>query len=122
MLCSAFSNYQACNGTNFHFRVNNTMYPQWTSKRSQDWWQHTKLAVGDQGNMLAGAFPHLMRTVIGAIVTARLHLHDDFPTEIRSIGVVVKRGFWPTPPQPPTELISCHNKTVKSPPTPQLGS
>jgi hypothetical protein len=53
----AYFNFQACNGTNFHFRVNNTMYPQWTSKRSQDWWQHTKLAVGDQGNMLAGAFP-----------------------------------------------------------------
>ena len=53
----AYFNFQSCNGTNFHFRVNNTMYPQWTSKRSQDWWQHTKLAVGDQGNMLAGAFP-----------------------------------------------------------------
>ena len=52
-----YFNYQSCNGTNFHFRVNNTMYPQWNSKRSQDWWQHTKLAVGDQGNMLAGAFP-----------------------------------------------------------------
>ena len=53
----AYFNFQSCNGTNFHFRVNNTMYPQWTSTKSQDWWQHTKLAVGDQGNMLAGALP-----------------------------------------------------------------
>ena len=44
-----------CGGTDFHFQVNNTLYPQWTSTEPQDWWQHTKLALGDQGNMLAGA-------------------------------------------------------------------
>ena len=52
-----YFNFAACNGSDFHFKVNNTLYPQWTSKNPQDWWQHTKLAVGDQGNMLAGAFP-----------------------------------------------------------------
>ena len=40
----------------FHFQVNNTLYPQWTSTNVQDWFQHTKLALGDQGNMLAGSY------------------------------------------------------------------
>ena len=40
----------------FAFRINNTNYPQWTSTNADDWWQHTKLALGDQGNMLAGSF------------------------------------------------------------------
>ena len=52
-----YFNFAACNGSGFHFKVNNTLYPQWTSDAPQDWWQHTKLAIGDQGNMLAGAFP-----------------------------------------------------------------
>ena len=54
---SPFFNYSTCNGSDFHFQVNNTLYPQWTSDAPQDWWQHTKLALGDQGNMLAGAYP-----------------------------------------------------------------
>ena len=62
-----YFNFSACNGSDFHFKVNNTLYPQWTSGAPQDWWQHTKLAVGDQGNMLAGAFP-----------TALSHYLDNF--------------------------------------------
>ena len=62
-----YFNFAACNGSDFHFKVNNTMYPQWTSKNPQDWWQHTKLAIGDQSNMLAGAFP-----------TALSHYLDNF--------------------------------------------
>ena len=53
----AYFNFDACNGSEFSFQVNNTLYPQWTSAEPQDWWQHTKLALGDQGNMLAGSFP-----------------------------------------------------------------
>ena len=62
-----YFNFAACDGSGFHFKVNNTLYPQWTSSNPQDWWQHTKLAVGDQGNMLAGAFP-----------TALSHYLDNF--------------------------------------------
>ena len=51
----AFFTYTANGHENFHFQVNNTLYPQWTSARPVDWWQHTKLALGDQGNMLAGS-------------------------------------------------------------------
>ena len=42
--------------SDFQFQVNNTLYPQWSSTKEQDWYQHTKLALGDQGNMLAGSF------------------------------------------------------------------
>lgn len=48
--------YATGNATNFQFQVNNTLYPQWSSTRRGDWYQHTKLAVGDQGNMLAGSY------------------------------------------------------------------
>ena len=51
----AFFTFTTNGHENFHFQVNNTLYPQWTSTRSADWWQHTKLALGDQGNMLAGS-------------------------------------------------------------------
>jgi hypothetical protein len=48
--------YATANATDFQFQVNNTLYPQWSSSRRVDWYQHTKLAVGDQGNMLAGSY------------------------------------------------------------------
>ena len=50
-------NFAMCNGTGFHFQINNTLYPNWTSTKATDHWQHTKLALGDQGNMLSGSFP-----------------------------------------------------------------
>ena len=53
--------YATCQGQSFQFQVNNTLYPNWSSTKAVDWWQHTKLAVGDQGNMLAGAFPQAMQ-------------------------------------------------------------
>eukprot|EP01050_Picozoa_sp_SAG11_P027530 SAG11_NODE_7011_length_1208_cov_95.322813_1_plen_395_part_10 len=46
-----FSNY----GTHsFQFQVNNTMYPNWGMSKLQEMYQHTRLALGDQGNMLSG--------------------------------------------------------------------
>ena len=46
-----FSNY----GTHsFQFQVNNTLYPNWGMSKLQEMYQHTKLAIGDQGNMLSG--------------------------------------------------------------------
>ena len=52
--------FATCGGQQFQFQINNTLYPNWTSTKAVDWWQHTKLAVGDQGNMLFGSFPILM--------------------------------------------------------------
>ena len=56
-----FFNFQSGNGSLFHFQVNNTLYPQWQSTKSQDWYQHTKLALGDQGNMLSGSVPEALK-------------------------------------------------------------
>ena len=53
--------FATCGGQNFQFQINNTLYPNWSSNKSVDWWQHSKLAVGDQGNMLAGAYPQAMK-------------------------------------------------------------
>eukprot|EP01051_Picozoa_sp_SAG22_P037112 SAG22_NODE_18344_length_288_cov_7.767196_2_plen_35_part_01 len=33
------------------------LYPNWQSTKAADWFQHAKLAVGDQGNMLSGSVP-----------------------------------------------------------------
>jgi hypothetical protein len=48
----SFSNQGA---TQFQFQVNNTLYPNWGMTRLGEIYQHTKLAVGDQGNMLSGS-------------------------------------------------------------------
>lgn len=47
-----FSNYGT---TEFQFQINNTLYPNWGMKKLGEMYQHTKLAVGDQGNMLSGS-------------------------------------------------------------------
>lgn len=48
----SFSNQGA---TQFQFQVNNTLYPNWGMTKLGEIYQHTKLAVGDQGNMLSGS-------------------------------------------------------------------
>ena len=49
--------YKGDTGQNYQFQVNNTLYPNWQSTKAADWFQHAKLAVGDQGNMLSGSVP-----------------------------------------------------------------
>jgi len=49
--------FASCGGQDFQWQINNTLYPNWTSRKAQDWFQHTKLALGDQGNMLSGSYP-----------------------------------------------------------------
>ena len=43
--------------TGLQFQINNTLYPNWQLGTAQELYQHTKLAVGDQGNMLSGGPP-----------------------------------------------------------------
>ena len=43
--------------TGLQFQINNTLYPNWQLGTVQEMYQHTKLATGDQGNMLSGGPP-----------------------------------------------------------------
>ena len=43
--------------TGLQFQINNTLYPNWQLSTAQEMFQHTKLAIGDQGNMLSGSAP-----------------------------------------------------------------
>ena len=49
--------YKGDTGSNYQFQVNNTLYPNWQLDTADKLFQHTKLAVGDQGNMLSGSVP-----------------------------------------------------------------
>ena len=52
----AFS-FATCGGTHFQFQVNNTLYPNYITNHPCTWFQQTKNALGEQGNMLSGCFP-----------------------------------------------------------------
>eukprot|EP01050_Picozoa_sp_SAG11_P019558 SAG11_NODE_3135_length_2662_cov_11.875927_2_plen_458_part_00 len=52
-----YFNYQGHHGKHYQFQVNNTLYPNWISDNMADHFQHAKLALGDQGNMLSGSQP-----------------------------------------------------------------
>jgi hypothetical protein len=50
-------NFATCGGKHFQFQVNNTMYPNYLTDHPCKWFQLTKNALGEQGNMLSGSFP-----------------------------------------------------------------
>ena len=52
-----YFSFSSRGATNFQFQVNNTTYPNYASPNAREWFQLTKLAIGDQGNMLAGSYP-----------------------------------------------------------------
>ena len=49
----SYFTYRGDLGDQYQFQVNNTLYPNWGLKHASQMYQHTKLAVGDQGNMLS---------------------------------------------------------------------
>jgi hypothetical protein len=53
----SYFTYKGDTGTHYQFQVNNTLYPNWQMTRGDQLFQHTKLAVGDQSNMLSGSVP-----------------------------------------------------------------
>ena len=50
-------NFASCGGRNFQFQVNNALYPNYLTDHPCKWFQLTKNALGEQGNMLSGSFP-----------------------------------------------------------------
>ena len=89
---SRFFNFQTCNGGNFQFQINNTMYPQWASDAPQDWFQHTKLAVGDQGNMLSGSFPTSLKQYVDNFFVYACQLEHRTDSSERFVSGIDTRG------------------------------
>ena len=106
----AYFNYSTCNGTGFHFQVNNTLYPQWTSDNPQDFWQHTKLAVGDQGNMLAGAYPAALSHYMDNFFVYACELQHRTDGDERYISGIDTRGA----------AAQCYFNSTQSPATDDL--
>lgn len=77
---------------NFAFRINNTNYPQWTSTNKDDWWQHTKLALGDQGNMLAGSFVNNTASYINNFFVYACQLEHHAGNDERFLSGIDTRG------------------------------
>ena len=73
-------------------RINNTNYPQWTSTKEDDWWQHTKLALGDQGNMLAGSFVNNTASYIGNFFVYACQLEHHAGNDERFVSGIDTRG------------------------------
>ena len=88
----AFFNYETCNGANFHFQVNNTLYPQWQSTQPQDWWQHLKLAVGDQGNMLSGSYANALSHYLDNFFVFACSLEHHTDGDERFVSGIDTRG------------------------------
>ena len=76
----------------FAFRINNTNYPQWTSTNKDDWWQHTKLALGDQGNMLAGSFVNNTASYVGNFFVYACQLEHHAGNDERFVSGIDTRG------------------------------
>eukprot|EP01046_Picozoa_sp_COSAG06_P036758 COSAG06_NODE_4083_length_4593_cov_1.575211_5_plen_440_part_00 len=85
-------NFQSCNGSEFQFKANSTPYPNWTSTKAQDWFQHTKLAVGDQGNMLAGSFPTALSHYENAFFVYACQLEHRSDNDERFMSGIDTRG------------------------------
>ena len=77
---------------NFAFRINNTNYPQWTSTNADDWWQHTKLALGDQGNMLAGSFVNNTASYVANFFVYACQLEHHAANDERFVSGIDTRG------------------------------
>ena len=96
--------FAACGGQQFQFQINNTLYPNWTSTQAVDWWQHTKLAVGDQGNMLSGSFPMFMDHYTNNFFVYACSLEHQTDGDERFISGIDTRGA----------AASCYFKSTSS--------
>ena len=80
------------NATNYQFQINNTLYPNWSSAKSVDWWQHMKLAVGDQGNMLSGSFPVSLAQYLANFFVYACQLEHHTDGDERFVSGIDTRG------------------------------
>jgi len=80
------------NATNYQFQINNTLYPNWSSAKSVDWWQHMKLAVGDQGNMLSGSFPVTLGQYLNNFFVYACQLEHHTDGDERFVSGIDTRG------------------------------
>ena len=90
-LCPSAFNFIK-DATGYQFQVNNTLYPNWSSTKAVDWWQHTKLAVGDQGNMLAGSFPTDMTQYLDNFFVYACQLEHHSDGDERFVSGIDTRG------------------------------
>jgi len=85
-------NFESCNGTNFQFKINNTLYPSWQSQMPGEWLALSKLAIGDQGNMLSGSMIESLKQFEDNFFTFVVSLEHKTDGDERFVSGIDTRG------------------------------
>ena len=88
----SYFTYKGDTGMHFQFQVNNTLYPNWQMTRGDQLFQHTKLAVGDQGNMLSGSVPVSAKAYLENFFAFAVSLEHHTDSDERFLSGVDTRG------------------------------
>ena len=79
-------------GRHYQFQVNNTLYPNWQLDTADKMYQHTKLAIGDQGNMLSGAVPVSAASYLQNFLVFAVSLEHHTDSDERFLSGIDTRG------------------------------
>ena len=79
-------------GRHYQFQVNNTLYPNWQLDTADKMYQHTKLAIGDQGNMLSGAVPVSAASYLQNFFAFAVSLEHHTDSDERFLSGIDTRG------------------------------
>eukprot|EP01050_Picozoa_sp_SAG11_P015337 SAG11_NODE_1978_length_3972_cov_45.154144_4_plen_436_part_00 len=79
-------------GRHYQFQVNNTLYPNWQLNTADKLFQHTKLAIGDQGNMLSGSVPISAKMYMENFFAFAVSLEHHTDSDERFLSGIDTRG------------------------------
>jgi hypothetical protein len=88
----SYFTYQGNTGKHYQFQVNNTLYPNWQMTRADQLFQHTKLAVGDQSNMLSGSVPVSAKSYVENYFAFAVSLEHHTDSDERFMSGIDTRG------------------------------
>jgi hypothetical protein len=88
----SYFTYKGDTGRHYQFQVNNTLYPNWQMTRGDQLFQHTKLAIGDQGNMLSGSVPVSAKSYLENYFAFAVSLEHHTDSDERFMSGIDTRG------------------------------
>lgn len=84
--------FETCNASQFQFKVNQTQYPNYVSTMPVDWYQQTRLALGEQANMLSGSMVENMKQYQDDYFVYCVSLAHHSDTDERFLSGIDTRG------------------------------
>eukprot|EP01050_Picozoa_sp_SAG11_P021644 SAG11_NODE_3893_length_2161_cov_53.741028_2_plen_181_part_00 len=88
----SYFTYKGDTGRHYQFQVNNTLYPNWQLNSADKLFQHTKLAIGDQGNMLSGSVPISSKMYMENFFAFAVSLEHHTDSDERFLSGIDTRG------------------------------